>query len=213
MVTFKGWLLPLVLASIVLAVSPEAGRAQGPEVDRWTQAPEIERRAQGQEIDRLLDGSQPFSLGVDTSRFRVLPGTRPLIGTEDPVLSGQQYRLLDSDLLGTAVSFDLTLRWPRASASGSSTLGPLEPYLSFGPTLLLPGVEGASRPGLAGAKGEGPMALGLSWGAGLSWRLSPNTALYGGYRYLQFGRDSLSHDRAESELIGHDVLYGISVRF
>jgi opacity protein-like surface antigen len=201
----------MVLASIVLAVSPQASRAQGPDVERWTQAPDIERRAQGPEIDRWIDGSQPLSLGVDTSRFRVSSGTRPLIGTEDPVLSGQQYRLLDSDLLGTAVSFDLTLRWPRAS--GSSGLGPLEPYLSFGPTLLLPGVEGVSRPGSASAKGDGPMALGLSWGAGLSWRLSPSTALYGGYRYLQFGRDSLSHDRSESELIGHDVLYGISVRF
>ena len=31
--------------------------------------------------------------------------------------------------------------------------------------------------------------------------------------FLQFGRDSLSRDRAENELIGHDVLYGISVRF
>src|SRR5262245_51492038 len=125
---------------MVLAVSPEAGRAQGPE---------LERRAQTPEIERWLDGSQPFSLGVDTSRFRVSTGTRPVIGTEDPVLSGQQYRLLDSDLLGTALSFDLTLRWPRAS--GSSALGPLDPYLSFGPPLLVPGVEGVSRPGPSSA--------------------------------------------------------------
>jgi opacity protein-like surface antigen len=201
-VRFKRWLLPLVLASIVLAVSPEAGRAEGPE---------IERRAQGSEIERWLDGSQPFSLGVDTQRFRVSSGARPVIGTEDPLLSGGQYRLLDSDVLGTALSFDLTLRWPRSS--GSSGLGPLDPYLSFGPTLLMPGVEGVSRPGPAGARGDGPMALGLSWGAGLSWRLSRNTELYGGYRFLQFGRENLSHDRAENELTGHDVLYGISVRF
>ena len=201
MVRFKRWLVPLALASIVLAVSPETGRAEGPDV---------ERRAQP-EIERWLDGSQPFSLGVDTQRFRVSSGARPVIGTEDPLLSGGQYRLLDSDLLGTAVSFDLTLRWPRSSSS--SALGPLEPYLSFGPTLLLPGVEGVSRPGPVGARGDGPMALGLSWGAGLSWRLSRSTELYGGYRFLQFGRENLSHDRAESELTGHDVLYGISVRF
>jgi hypothetical protein len=201
-VRFKRWLLPLVLASIVLAMSPEAGRAEGPE---------IERRAQGSEIERWLDGSQPFSLGVDTQRFRVLSGARPVIGTEDPLLSGGQYRLLDSDVLGTALSFDLTLRWPRSS--GSSGLGPLEPYLSFGPTLLMPGVEGVSRPGPAGARNDGPMAFGLSWGAGLSWRLSRNTELYGGYRFLQFGRENLSHDRTENELTGHDVLYGISVRF
>ncbi|HKQ64682.1 MAG TPA: hypothetical protein VJZ73_06730 [Methylomirabilota bacterium] len=200
---FKRWFVLLVLASIVLAVSPEAGRAEGPD---------LERRAQSPDLERWLDGSQPFSFGVDTQRFRVSAlGARPVIGTEDPVLSGGQYRLLDSDLLGTAVSLDLTLRWPRSS--GSSALGPLEPYLSFGPTLLLPGVEGVSRPGTAGARGDGPMALGLSWGAGLSWRLSRSTELYGGYRFLQFGRENFSHDRGESELTGHDVLYGISVRF
>src|SRR5437899_2878081 len=55
------------------------------------------------------------------------------------------------------------------------------------------------------------------WGAGLSWRFTRNAELFGGYRFMQFGRDSLSHgDRSTSsdtELTGHDVLYGISVRF
>ncbi len=194
MVRFSRWLLPLVLILIVLAVCPEAGRAEGPEVERW------------------LDSSQPFSLGVDTSRFRVSTfGTRPVIATEDPVLSSGPYHLLDSDLLGTAVSFDLKLRWPLSSTS--SALGALAPYLSFGPTLLVPGAEGMSRPGQPGARSEGPLAVGLSWGAGLSWRLTRNAELYGGYRFMQFGRDSLSHDRSELELTGHDVLYGISVRF
>lgn len=188
------WSVPLVLSLLVLAVSPDAGRAEGPETERWP------------------DPSQPFSLGVDTSRFRVSTlGIRPVIATEDPALSSVPYRLLDSDLLGTAVSFDLKLRWPLSSTS--SALGALAPYLSFGPTLLVPGAEGVSRPGQPGARSEGPLAVGLSWGAGLSWRFTRNTELYGGYRFLQFGRDSLSHDRSETELTGHDVLYGISVRF
>ena len=61
------------------------------------------------------------------------------------------------------------------------------------------------------------MALGLSWGAGLSWRFARNAELFGGYRFLQFGRDSLSHGERstapDTELTGHDFLYGISVRF
>jgi opacity protein-like surface antigen len=60
------------------------------------------------------------------------------------------------------------------------------------------------------------MTLGLSWGAGLSWRFARNAELFGGYRFMQFGRDSLSHgDRttSDTELTGHDFLYGISVRF
>jgi opacity protein-like surface antigen len=193
-VRFSRWWLALVLSLLVLAVSPDAGRAEGPETERW------------------LDPSQPFSLGVDTSRFRVSTlGTRPVIATEDPVLSSGPYRLLDSDLLGTAVSFDLKLRWPLPSTS--STLGALAPYLSFGPTLLVPGAEGVSRPGQPASRSDGSLAVGVSWGAGLSWRLTRNTELYSGYRFMQFGRDSLSHDRSETDLTGHDVLYGISVRF
>jgi len=173
-----------------------AGNAQNPEIDRW------------------LDGSLPLSLGVDTSRFRVSTlGARSVIGTEDPAVGTAPYRLLDADLLGTAISLGLKLRWP---TTGASTLNALAPYLSFGPTVLLPGAD-ASRSGQLGGRTESSMALGLSWGAGLSWRFTRNAELFGGYRFLQFGRDGLSHgDRAvpsETDLTGHDVLYGISIRF
>jgi opacity protein-like surface antigen len=190
-------LLTGLLAAVALATGPVSSTAQAPEAER------------------PLDGSQPFSLGVDTSRFRVSTlGPRPVIGTEDPALSNAPYRLIDTELFGTAVSFDLKLRWP---AAGASTLGPLAPYLSFGPTVLFPGAEGAARSAQPASRTDGPMALGLSWGAGLSWRFTRNAELFGGYRFMQFGRDSLSHgDRSTSsdtELTGHDVLYGISVRF
>jgi hypothetical protein len=169
-----------------------------------------------QELDRLLDNSQPLSLGVDTSRFRVSsPGGKPLIGTEDPAISSVPYRLVDSDLLGTAMSFDLKLRWPSSSTSGGSGTSSLAPYLSFGPTVLVPGAEGVMRPGQP-VGSNGPMTLGLSWGAGLSWRFARNAELFGSYRFMQFGRDSLSHgDRpfSDSDLTGHDFLYGINLRF
>jgi opacity protein-like surface antigen len=191
--------LAVALSAVSLAVSPGTSDAQGPEIERW------------------LDGSQPFSLGVDTSRFRVSTlGTRPVIGTEDTALSSAPYRLVDADLFGTAVSFDLKLRWPMSSGSGAGVLGSLAPYLSFGPTVLFPGAESFSRPGQPGGRAEGPMAIGLSWGAGLSWRFTRNAELFGGYRFMQFGRDSLSHGErgpSDTELTGHDVLYGISVRF
>ena len=63
---------------------------------------------------------------------------------------------------------------------------------------------------------NGPMALGLSWGAGLSWRFARNAELFGSYRFMQFGRDSLSQGErpvSGSELTGHDFLYGINLRF
>lgn len=194
MVRIHRWFLAALLTVVALATGPVSSVAQGPEVD----------------------SSQPFSLGVDATRFRVWTlRPRPLIGTEDPALSNAPYRLIDAELFGTAVSFDLKLRWP--AASGASAVGSFAPYLSFGPTVLFPGAEGVPRSAQPGSRTDGPVAVGLSWGAGLSWRFARNAELFGGYRFLQFGRDSVSHGErstsSDSELTGHDVLYGISVRF
>lgn len=185
----------LLLTLGLLLVSASPGFAQWPELDRW------------------LDGSQPLTFGVDTGLYRVTTlGTKPVIAAEDPAYDSVPYRLIDPDLHGRAISFDLKLRWPSSSAGGS--VGAVEPYVSFGPSLLLTGSDVLSRPGPPGPGAEGAMSLGLSWGAGLSWRLSRNAELFGGYRFMQFGRDSvLSHGERDADLIGHDVLYGISVRF
>ena len=190
-------LLPLVLALVLLGLGPTPGGAQWAEVERW------------------LDGSQPFTLGVDASRFRVSTlGTRPVIAIDDPASVSSPYRFIDSDLRGTAFSLDLTLRWPSFGSLGSSALGAVAPYFSFGPMLFVQGSEGAAR----GPKSEGAMSLGLSWGAGLAWRFARNVELFGGYRFLQYGRESMFPlgDRpssSEPDLTGHDVLYGINVRF
>lgn len=190
-------LLPLVLALVLQGLGPTPGGAQWAEVERW------------------LDGSQPFTLGVDASRFRVSTlGTRPVIAIDDPASVSSPYRFIDSDLRGTAFSLDLTLRWPSFGSLGSSALGAVAPYFSFGPMLFVQGSEGAAR----GPKSEGAMSLGLSWGAGLAWRFARNVELFGGYRFLQYGRESMFPlgDRpssSEPDLTGHDVLYGINVRF
>ena len=205
------WWLAVVLAVVVaVAAVPRSSSAENPASSEQNPT----SSAQNPEIDRWLDGSLPLSLGFDSTRFRVSTlGTRSVIGTEDPGVGTAPYRLLDADLLGTAISLGLKLKWPTTSGS---TLNALAPYLSFGPTLLFP-ADGASRSGPAGGRNEGSMALGLSWGAGLSWRFTRNAELFGGYRFLQFGRDSVSRgDRtspSDTELSGHDVLYGISIRF
>jgi len=184
----------LVLALCLLLAGTESALAQWPEVERW------------------LDGSQPLTFGFDTSSYRISTlGTKPVIATEDPSYGNTPYRLIDPDLHGTAISFDLKLRWP-----SSSTIGAVEPYVSIGPTLFVTGSDNVTRFGQVAPRTDSAMSLGLSWGAGLSWRLSRNAELFGGYRFLQYGRDSaLSRGErsSESELIGHDVLYGISVRF
>src|SRR5262249_60229086 len=107
-----------------------------------------------------------------------------------PALSNAPYKLIDADLFGTAVSFDLKLRWPAASAV--STLGSLAPYLSFGPTVLFPGGENAARVAQPGSRNDGPMAIGLSWGAGLSGRVPRDPGAFRGLTVLSCVRDAPS---------------------
>jgi hypothetical protein len=164
------------------------------------------------EMWRLFDGSQPFTLAVESSRFRVSNlGTRPVISVDDANPGNPPYRIIDTDLRGSGVSLDLKLRWPTATSAGASGFGTVEPYLSFGPMLVAAGSEGL-RVGQSGV-----MSLGLSMGAGLAWRFARNAELFGGYRFMQHGRDSMFSrgERSSSDPDGtaHDVLYGISVRF
>jgi opacity protein-like surface antigen len=169
--------------------------------------------AQWSDLERWLDGSQPISLGVDTSRFRMaILGARPVIGSDEQSQDNTPYRLIDPDLRGTAVSLDLKLRSPSwAGALGTSAL---EPYLLFGPTLYLSDAD-TPRIGLPAARDANSMSLGVNVGAGLSWRLSRAAELFGSYRFMQSGREGIFRERSSSEgdFAGHDVLYGISVRF
>ena len=169
--------------------------------------------AQWSDIERWLNGSEPISLGVDTSRFRIaVLGARSVIAGDEPTQDSAPYRLIDPELRGTAVSLDLKLRWP----SWAGALGPssLEPYLVFGPTLYLSEADN-QRIGLALPREISSMTLGVNVGAGLSWRLSRDAELFGSYRFMQSGREGFfSRDRSsEADFAGHDVLYGISVRF
>ena len=185
-------LMPAVLALLMVDATP--GAAQWSELGRW------------------FDGSQPFTLGVESSRFRVSNlGARPVISVDDANPGNPPYRIIDTDLRGSGVSLDLKLRWPTASTPGASGFGALEPYLSFGPMLVAAGSEGMR------VSQSGPMSLGLSMGAGLAWRFAKNAELFGGYRFMQYGRDGMfsrgERSSSDPDGIGHDVLYGISVRF
>jgi hypothetical protein len=186
-------LVCVVLALLMVYATPVA--AEWPEMGQW------------------FDGSQPFTLGVESSRFRVSNlGTRPVISVDDANPGNPPYRIIDTDLRGSGVSLDLKLRWPTATSTGASGFGTVEPYLSFGPMLVAAGSDG-----LRGGQSGAPMSLGLSMGAGLAWRFARNAELFGGYRFMQYGRDGMfsrgERSFSDPDGIGHDVLYGISVRF
>jgi opacity protein-like surface antigen len=192
-------LVPMVLALALLVVDALPGAAQWADVARW------------------LDNAQPVTLGLEASRFRVSTlGTKSVIAIEDPSSASPPYRFIDPDLRGTGISLDLKLRWPTPAGVRTSGFGAVEPYFLVGPMLFASGADGASRAGQSGPRSEGGLSLGLSWGAGLAWRFARNAELFGGYRFMQHSRESSSHGErtsSDSDLIGHDVLYGISVRF
>lgn len=185
-------LVPVALALLLVDATP--GAAQWSDIGRW------------------FNGSQAFMLGVESSHFRVSSlGARQVVSIDDVDPGNSPYRIIDTDLRGTGVSLDLKLRWPSAGSTGAAGLGAVEPYLSFGPMLIAPDSEGF-RAGQSGS-----MSLGLSMGAGLSWRFARNAELFGGYRFMQYGHDSVfsrgERSSSDPDGIGHDVLYGISVRF
>ena len=185
-------LVPAVVALLIVDATP--GAAEWPEIGHW------------------FDGSQPFAVGVESSRFRVSNlGARPVIAIDDANPGNSPYRIIDTDLRGSGVSLDLKLRWPTATSTGTSGFGTVEPYLSFGPMLVAAGSEGLR------VSQSGAMSLGLSMGAGLSWRFARNAELFGGYRVMQYGRDSMfsrgERSFSDPDATGHEVLYGISVRF
>ena len=184
----------MLVALALLMVDATPGAAEWPEIGHW------------------FDGSQPFMLGVESSRFRVSNlGARPVVSVDDADPGNPPYRIIDTDLRGSGVSLDLKLRWPTASTPGASGFGALEPYLSFGPMLVAAGSDGVR------VSQSGPLSLGLSMGAGLAWRFAKNAELFGGYRFMQYGRDGMfsrgERSSSNPDGMGHDVLYGISVRF
>jgi len=123
-------------------------------------------------------------------------------------------RLIDPELHFDALSFDLKVRWPAPAGTGSSSL---RPYVSFGPALFVARPGDVTALGLVGDRRDVSLSLGVIGGAGLSWQLGENTALFGEYRFTQSGssrllpigeRGALGRDADTS-----DLLYGISVRF
>src|SRR6267142_958630 len=52
--------------------------------------------SQWSDVERWLNGSQPISLGVDTSRFRIaVLGARSVIAGDEPTPDSAPYRLID----------------------------------------------------------------------------------------------------------------------
>ncbi len=205
-----------------LTASPGPGAAESPPASVLVEelkTPELAadaRSAPGAataELDYWFGRSRSLGLGVDLSR--VQPNASSKLGSAPTVPQGAvAARLIDPELHFDALSFDLKVRWPAPAGTGSSSL---RPYVSFGPALFVARPGDVTALGLLGDRRDVSLSLGVIGGAGLSWQLGENTALFGEYRFTQSGssrllpigeRGALGRDADTS-----DLLYGISVRF
>jgi hypothetical protein len=120
-----------------------------------------------------------------------------------------QFGLLDP---GTAVSVDLRLTWPGALGPTGEP-GTVQPYVAVGPALLVAEPRDMMSP--LGPQTDSAVAIGVRAGAGLSWQLDRETALFGEYRLTRGRQDLLGPlgGRGSGELGGFDLLYGVRLRF
>jgi hypothetical protein len=154
-------------------------------------------------LERLLEpGASPFSLGVSQPLL-------PDLGPVAPAIPGERFRLLDADERGKATSFDLKLRWPGTDA------GPVEPYVSVGPALIITEPDAISA--LARNAAEPSVRLGGKVGAGINWRLDKDTTLFGAYGFTTGAQDGIlgvgPKATGDAANPGFELMYGIRFRY
>jgi hypothetical protein len=116
--------------------------------------------------------------------------------------------LWDREARGSAVSFDITLKWPTEKL-------PIEPYLFIGPALFVDQPQEFSSP--TGIPADSVFRLGAKAGAGFTWRLSRDATLFGSYDVTTSTVDGFTSAGAKapgtSAPTGYDLLYGIRFRY
>ncbi len=146
-----------------------------------------------------------FDASLDVAPLHGVDVRTPLV----PAVETPRYRLLDTDLRSTAVSFDLKVAWPMESQESG-----LQPYLAIGPSLFL--TQPGEAAGLTPATSvDASLALGLRGGLGMSWQADPGTTLFGEYRLTRATGDVGlgGKPRSAGELSGFDLLYGLKLKF
>ena len=194
--------LVVVVLAVLAFTAPNAALAVSPAA-----------RTEASKLDTLLDAIGEVRLGggsmgfaVDVSPLRPWSAPAPTPNIAEPGGPLPHYRLIDP---ATAISFDLKLSWP--SVADPARRSALQPYLTFGPALLMPETNAS----LAGPVSDRPITLGLRAGAGVSWQFDPNATLFGEYRVTRGASETLLPfgGRSAIDVGGFDLLYGVRLRF
>jgi opacity protein-like surface antigen len=182
-----------------ISLLPAAGLASEPRGDTSSESL-LERLGLG-------GGGVSFDLGVAPLRT-----TFGSIG--GPSLSGAQggepsVRLIDSNLYGTAMSFDLKLGWPGSERAA------VEPYVTLGPALFIMEPDYVSR--LLGTRADPTYRVGARAGAGLNWHLSKNATLFSAYEFTRPGQSGGLSPAArtpdDNRFGTYDFTYGLRFQY
>jgi hypothetical protein len=120
------------------------------------------------------------------------------------------YRLLDDR--GTAISFDLRLRWP--SPVDVAGAGAVQPYVAVGPALFLAEPDITTQ--VLNSRADTALSLGVRAGAGVTFALDRNASFFSEYRFTRGARESNppgGRNGAGEDPVGFDLLYGVRFRF
>lgn len=172
----------------------------------------VERRAPGGEGGPSLGVfGQRLDLGLVDLGFSVVPRRLLLDTPADSASSAAlRYRLGETELPQSDVGLDVRLRWPSWTGALEPRLGPLQPYVSFGPALSRAvGPEPAPFSRATATRSDPGVPVGMRGSVGLTWQLAPDAALFGEYRLTQ---DRPFAGRHGGD-VGADLFYGLSVRF
>jgi hypothetical protein len=154
-----------------------------------------------------LDSVPGLGLGVGVQPLRGDGGSGSVAGAPQ---AGGPYRLLDDR--GTAISFDLRLRWP--SPVDLAGAGALQPYVAVGPALFLAEPDMSSQ--ILNSRADTALSLGVRAGAGVTWAFDRHSSFFSEYRFTRGARESNAvggRNGAGEEPVGFDLLYGVRFRF
>ena len=139
-----------------------------------------------------------LGFGLSPLRWDVGAPLAPASGT-----TGAESAVREAEFRSGILSFDIKLRWP-----GAEPTSPLEPYIVFGPALLVDHPHEGS--GFVGTAIDPVLRLGAKAGAGFNWRLGRDATLFGSYDVTTSeggGRTPASSST------GYDILYGVRFRY
>ena len=113
---------------------------------------------------------------------------------------------------GTAISFDLRLRWP--SPLDLPGAGALQPYVAVGPALFVAEPDVPSQ--ILNSRADTALSLGVRAGAGVTLDFDRNASFFSEYRFTRGARDSNvlgGRGSGGEDPVGFDLLYGVRFRF